>query len=384
MKKLLPGFIVCILFYVNVTAQHATNAVLPRKTIHIKFYKNIEFTGFVFFLGYLGEQYENNESLTHTGIKKKDFHAYNLSLYRKYKSFKSNSHLAAAVQIMANTEGSDMIRLLMQLTDFPHAALPDQISATYLAALSEKKDSVEGRKNALLFIESLNRFYIDVNFDAYFQQAGSLYNQALLEIKSKLPAAGFIDKMEKFYRHQFDEYTIIPSLTIPAGMAFACSYTTNNKTHISNVFGPFAVQQFADTLKLNMGFADETYLRELSTHEFGHSFTNPVLNNIPQQLMDASAGLFDTVKTAMANQGYNNWKSCIIEHFVRAGEVMIARNLGNYKDADRLQKDYIENRKFIYLPVIITELERYNKNAKLSYWDAVIRAMEKLKMHRVH
>lgn len=57
-------------------------------------------------------------------------HAYNLSLYKKYKSFKSNSHLAAAVQIMSNTDGSDMIRLLMQLTDFPHAAITNQLSAS--------------------------------------------------------------------------------------------------------------------------------------------------------------------------------------------------------------------------------------------------------------
>jgi hypothetical protein len=128
-----------------------------------------------------------------------------------------------------------------------------------------------------------------------------------------------------------------------------------------------------------MGFADEKHIRELSTHEFGHSFTNPLLEKIPQKLISETAILFDTIKAAMKDQGYNNWKTCLYEHFVRAGEVIIASNLGNDKDAEKLKADYITSRKFIYLPIMISELEIYSKNPGITYEQVVVRIMEKLK-----
>jgi hypothetical protein len=104
-----------------------------------------------------------------------------------------------------------------------------------------------------------------------------------------------------------------------------------------------------------------------------------VIDRIPKQLIRETGFLFDTIKTAMENQGYNNWTGCVYEHFVRAGEVIIAKNLKHYQAAERLQNEYINTRKFIYLPLIITELERYYKNKKVTYEETVIRVMEKLK-----
>jgi hypothetical protein len=161
-------------------------------------------------------------------------------------------------------------------------------------------------------------------------------------------------------------------------MAFGVSYSNNNSVTIFNAFGPFAVQHF-NSIPPDMGFADEKHIRELSVHEFGHSFTNPVLNKIPAQLFTETAVLFDTIKTAMEDQGYNNWISSVYEHFVRAGEVIIARNLGHTADAEKLQAYYINGRKFIYLPLIIEELQKYDHTPGTSYEQAAIRTMERLK-----
>jgi hypothetical protein len=43
-----------------------------------------------------------------------------------------------------------------------------------------------------------------------------------------------------------------------------------------------------------------------------------------------------------------------------------------------LKKHYIEDRKFIYLPVILKELEAYTKGRTMSYKDALKQAMEQL------
>lgn len=301
--------------------------------------------GFSFFLGsqYMGELYENDST-------KKDWHGWNLSLYKKYKSFKGNKELEVITKFAENTEGSEMIRLLIALDDVPHAAVNDSMT-----------------KDASDFIKALNRFYKETNFESYFKENDSVYERAMKDIKSVLPSGNFIPAMEKFYRQRFDGYGLLPSLTIPAGMAFGVSYKKNGKTYILNCFGQFG------------GFANEQHIRELSVHEFGHSFTNPVLNKMPKELFSKTASLYDTVKIAMENQGYNNWMSCMYEHFVRAGEVVIAKNLGYFENAERLKNSYINDRKFIYLPIIIKELELYNKNKKISYEDVIRNVMEKLK-----
>jgi hypothetical protein len=73
---------------------------------------------------------------------------------------------------------------------------------------------------------------------------------------------------------------------------------------------------------------------------------------LPEDLITQTEKLFEPIRNDMTRQNYTQWKHCVYEHFVRAGEVLIARKLGNTKDAEELQKYYIEDRKFIYLPVL--------------------------------
>ena len=166
-------------------------------------------------------------------------------------------------------------------------------------------------------------------------------------------------------------------------MAFGVSDRKNNQNYIFNAFGPFAVQQFSKQ-PYNLGFADEQHIRELSVHEFGHSFVNPLLDKVPKEWIKNTSSVYDTVKSAMTDQGYDNWMTCLYEHFVRAGEVVIARNMGYAENAEKLENDYINNRKFIYLPIIVKELERYNNNKQVSYSDVIKKVMEefnKIKRH---
>jgi hypothetical protein len=350
------------------------------KTIQVHFYKNVEFLGLVFFMGSMAAQYEHDTTLIKPGVKRKDWFAYDLSLFKLYRSFQNNKNLAIAARFAENMQGSDLLRFVVQLETFPRAKITTAISPDAYLAFSEKRDPVEARKNAGVFLDALNALYAAMQFDTYFKQQNNLYEHALQEIKSQLPSHQLIPAMEKLYRQQFHQYILLPSLTIPSGMAFASDYTTaNRKTRVFNAFGPFALQHFTPNEPINLGFADEKHLRELSIHEFGHSFTNPVLHKMPAQQITGTKALYDTIRTAMDNQGYSVWKSCLVEHFVRAGEIVIARNLGKHKEAEQLQAYYIQGRQFIYLPVIIAELEKYNSNPSISYLDAANAVMEKLK-----
>jgi hypothetical protein len=127
-----------------------------------------------------------------------------------------------------------------------------------------------------------------------------------------------------------------------------------------------------------MGFGDKKHLLELSTHEFGHSFVNPVVDTFAPELIRSTQLLFDPIREVMSNQGYSMWKACVYEHFVRAGEVVIAQNLGRQADADRLRASYMQERKFIYLPILLPELESYNTLGNSTYSQAATRAMQRL------
>jgi len=43
----------------------------------------------------------------------------------------------------------------------------------------------------------------------------------------------------------------------------------------------------------------------------------------------------------MEHQGYNTWKVCLYEHFVRAGEVIVASLLNNTEGSQLLRANYI-------------------------------------------
>jgi hypothetical protein len=341
------------------------------KAIGVSFYKNIEFLGFTFFLGSMGAAFENDHELLSNGVTKQEWHAYNFSLYHQYKQHLHNPNLVNIAMTAERMEGSDLLRLLLQLDDFPNANTSG-LAAEYYRPFSSSVNSEEGLRVVTEFIAALNAFYSEVNFDEYFSRQNKLYDHAIKEIVSALPENKFIPAMEKFYQRGFYSYTLIPSLTIPSGMAFGTNYTEHGRTHIFNAFGPFDLQRFTDLNNINLGFANKEHLRELSTHEFGHSFSNPVVDEIPEAMVKDTKELFAPVSGAMDNQGYPTWESCLYEHFVRATEVVIARNLGKKKEADALLKSYVEGRKFIYLPQIIASLEKYNEDRKKSTYNAAV------------
>lgn len=350
------------------------------KQIGIRCYKNIEFFGMAFFIGSMGAQYENDTTWMIKGVKKQDWFAWDLALYKKYRSFATHPDLQTMARFGEQQDGSPLVRLLIQLDEFPRAVINPEKDASWLRPFVRQGDSAASIREIIAFVEASNRLYKAMDFDRYFQENARVYEKAWAEIRSVLPATSLIITMEQFYRQSFAHYALLPSLTIPSGWGFGVNYTAAGKTTIMNLFGPFAVQQFRDTSHLNMGFADSSHIRELSTHEFGHSFSNPAVSLVPPSIVKETALLYGPVKEAMENQGYNTWYSCLGEYFVRAGEVVIARKLGNLVSAERLQKEYMNTRKFIYLPLVIGELEKYDRDKGMTYQQAVNNVMERLRV----
>lgn len=347
------------------------------RQIEVAINKNIELLGFAYFLGYEGNELESKEEFTSNKISKKEWYGYGFNVYQKYKPYAGSKNLAVIIHFAEDIWLDYLGNLLIQLDNFPNAKMKEEIIVSDYIRFSKNKDSAQARNHVSVFITAFNELYKEVDFDNYMATNKKKYENALLQVRNKMPDQHFVAEMEKFYQKKFDRYTLLPSLTIPTGMGFGLRYTLEGNTSIFNLFGPFTVQQFKDETNLDMGFNSEDRLREKSTHEFGHSFVNPVIDNLSKKLMEETKSLYEPIKKAMSDQAYTNWKICLYEHFVRAGEIMIARNLNKKREAESLLADYVENRKFIYLPVIIEELERYNDSRIISYPETIQSIMER-------
>ncbi|MGJ5641133.1 DUF4932 domain-containing protein [Formosa sp. S-31] len=348
--------------------------------LEISFNKNIELLGLAYFIGFEAENIETKTiEVEGKTMPKKSWHNYGYTLYNKYKDYISSENLAQSFTVADHLWLDYLNAFLLQLEPVPNAALTADIPVQYYLNFSKSKDTLEAKNHAETFLNGLNAFSKEIDFDVYLEQSKPYYNTVIAEIKQDLPDNNFISVMEQFYHKDFDRYLLIPSLTIPKGMGFAVKNSDNALTEVYNIFGALGIQQFEDASDLHMGFNYRDKLRELSVHEFGHSFVNPVVARLPESAFTETAHLFPPVKEVMANQGYTSWKACVYEHFVRAGEIIIAEKTGTEEQVNALKETYVKERQFIYLPKILEELHTYENGDHLEYYDVVVAAMNRLK-----
>lgn len=338
---------------------------------------NAELLGLAYFIGFEGVDIETKSvEISGRSIPKKEWHKYGFHLYEQYKKYAGSEHLAKAFAVADHLWLDYLLNLLVQVDAFPQARLTPDIEVKYYLNFSKSKDTAEARRNAATFLGGLNNFYREIDFGQYIADTKPLYAAVLNQVETHLPPSDFIRAMEDFYRKRFESYNLVPSLTIPKGMGFGLNYNQKGSTTLFNLFGAFDRQSLSPD-SLDLGFGNRQRLQELSIHEFGHSFVNPVIDQVPQEKITGTERLFEPIRPDMGRQGYNTWKVCLYEHFVRAGEVVIAQLLSDTASAQRLRSEYMKDRSFIYLPVVIEELENYNKGT-FTYYDAVLNVMNRL------
>ncbi len=375
MKKIIPILFLYILFCFIQQALIAksNNKFASNKKISAEFNKNVEFLGFIFHLAFIGP----DEMATLNYAPTKHYRAYGLKIYQEYKSFLQSPHLQKIGEIGYTLDYNPAIKLMFQVDDFPHAKINDRISESDYIHFAPNKDIEAGKKNIEILLEEMNQFYLEVNFNQYLAEAKPYYEKAHKELLNIKPNDTFIPAMEDYYQKEFNSYHLIPSLLIPSGMGFALHFNPIGKQDIFNVFGPLNDQNLLEN-NLNMGFQDINRMLELSIHEFGHSFSNPVLDEISDSLINASEQLFQPIASDMSDQAYHTWDTSLKEHFVRAGEVILSREIGNREAAEKLKNHYINDRKFIYLPQILSVLEEYRKGKISTYHEAVVISLTRL------
>ena len=371
-KLFLIGLILCCF---QMMAQTLTGT----DKLKIKINKNVELLGLAYFIGFEGVDIENKTvEVDGKTIPKKDWHNYGYKIYQDYNAFAASENLAKCFSVADHLWLDYLTAFLLQVDDVPNARLTNSIKEKYYLNFSKEKNIDEAKKNVEIFLNGLNAFAEEIRFENYLTESKEYYEKSIAEIQSNLPNKSFVMAMESFYKVAFDNYLLVPSLTIPKGMGFGIKNTDEGETKVYNVFGALDIQEFEARDNLNMGFANQEKIRELSVHEFGHSFVNPVVAQLPDSLFTETEHLFKPLITEMSNQGYNTWEVCVYEHFVRAGEIIIAEKLGEKEASEVLLRDYQQKRQFKYLPEILIELRKYDLGEYGSYYETVENTMKKL------
>jgi hypothetical protein len=321
----------------------------PQKNhIDIRFSKNMELFGYII---ELGDPSDNNPN-----------HPISLEI-NKWPEDRDSPILNEIFEIGADMDYGQIIGVLYAMPDFP---IEGQFEVP-LEVVSKNGYNSEAEINAITaLIDKVNEFSRQSNFEAVWANLAPYRTETGEIIDEMKPSKSVISEMEEFYETRFSSYEIVPSLTIWSGPGWGIKNYKKNTA--SFVLGP---------LNKNYDFNDQRF-QNLAIHEFGHSFVNDVVL-LNEDLISATENLFTSVKEDMTPQGYNTWKTCMIEHFVRAGEIIIPELLGDFSQSRDLMEDYVENRKFIYLPFIVDQLKYYRMEKKYSYEASVRKTLEDVK-----
>ena len=351
-----------LLFVSCASSNHCDLVPIPGREIEVRVNTNIELFGLLMQLDLAPDVLSNKDIVELDGRKAmwSDWYSGALRNYARFKQFEDGAMMKTYREALKQGFYNDfLIGFLLEVPEVPNARLTPKTDPEMILPFSKTGDRTEAERKAGEFLDAMNQFYREINFADYLKDNQKIHDRMKAEVSCNMPPAGFIWTMESFYGQRFNDYCLVPSLNIPTSMGFG-------KTHLAtrtiyNVFGPFTFQSF-DEANLDLGFNRMDKIQNLSVHEFGHSFVNPCIDRVPAELIKQTEPLYTPLAEAMKKQSYTSWNACLYEHFVRAGEVIIARKLGNNAGAERKLVEDLQ-KGFAYLPQIVRELESFDQRA---------------------
>ncbi len=352
---------------------------VPPKTVQIKTLRNIELFGLMMVLDDGPDILRKKDTMVFDGKRAVSAQWYAMvpRNYEKYKAF--DTCRIMNIYRKMETEGyfyDFFVGFLLQVDEVPFARINGTTDQRQIARFSPGGDMAEATQKATDFLDALNSFSRRIDLDTYLTKYKPYYDLSLASVAKNIPRGDFLPVMEQYYRKQFSEYNLVPSLNLFTTMGFG---TMNQSTRkIYNAFGSFTFQSF-DSDHPDMGFDDPVKIRALAAHEFGHSFANPAIDSLPSSLITETAYLYEPIKEEMKKQAYTTWLMSLYEHLVRAGEVIVADKIGDSTRAVGILQDNLKNG-FIYLPFMVQELKNWDKNTSADdFNNAVLQMMMKLK-----
>ena len=297
-----------------------------------------------------------------------------------YDAFKKYRHHPAvrATQEMSDKIGTGVYLLGLFFDEFPSATQKLPVSEPILKAIHPNLDSASRLVNQ--YILQVASFYHDTNFDEYFDGNQLLYQLAIAEVTKNLPGKDFIPTLESYYGSGKSKYHIIVMPSFKSGWGMAWETEKEGSKEVFNIVAPVQEQVINKKgIVIEAGYDNASEIRNLSVHEFGHSFVNPLTQSSANEEI---INRFKQLYKPIPSQGqYTDWLTVFNEHTVRAGEIRIASVMGLEKESARLRVEY---KAWMYLPHFIDQLRFYENNRTKyksfeSYLPDLVSSLEKIK-----
>ena len=146
-------------------------------------------------------------------------------------------------------------------------------------------------------ISLLRKFYIDTDFETFWNDHINFYITMENQIKSMLSDRDYIDIVEKFYGESKNSYNIIPAPLSKHG--YGPQVTENGLENIYNITGAPGISNN------DPDYNNHSYFISLVFHEFSHSFVNPVTEKHNSEIA-ATESLFSPIRDIMVQKKLRN------------------------------------------------------------------------------
>ncbi|MBA9079630.1 MULTISPECIES: DUF4932 domain-containing protein [Rufibacter] len=269
--------------------------------------------------------------------------------YQKHPAVEATQHLSDKI-------GTGVYLLGLFYEELPRVKQKQPVSEVILREIHPHPDTAAQVVQA--YMQLVAQFYQDTRFDRYLRQNQPTYQLAIQEVRKSLPGRAFLPTLENYYGASKGSYHLVVMPFFKSGWGLSWQVEDHGKTHLYNIAAPMQ-EQVLDRNKrtLAAGYDNPTEIRNLSVHEFGHSFVNPLTTQPPLEAqINQYAHLF---KPIPHQPQYTDWLTSFNEHLVRAGEIRIALQMGTAQGAQALQTSY---RDWMYLPHFLQQLSRYERN----------------------
>ena len=175
-------------------------------------------------------------------------------------------------------------------------------------------DSRWGKENALEFVKLLKQFYRDADCKIFFQKHSAIYQIAEERFQK------VIDKVDfEWYRRFYGE---LPNGTfnLYIGLLNGGGNFGPKVVYPQGTEDLFAIIGTWETDDHGLPLYNDSVLSTI-IHEYNHSFINHLVYTNEVKLAASGEGIFKLVELQMKSQAYANWKTMMLESWVRAAVV---------------------------------------------------------------
>lgn len=223
-----------------------------------------------------------------------------------------------------------------------------------------------------LFRDALKEFYMDSDCKGFIASQQSFLDEMIQSTKDSITSNNIIEIIEDYFGVRKEaSYTLVLSPLLHQG---GFSVERMGKAQLYAVVGP-------NKIKDSIPQFDRVFLeQDMIIHEFGHNYTNPIIDQHYDQMIELGEVMFPLVKEAAAEEGYASWEAYLYELLDRSTTIRITESTYGHEAAEELL-NYEKSVGFEHCELLLGALKEYEKQRdkykKLGdFFPEIIRVLE--------